>query len=153
MNRPLRGQVVSLHLSGGHRKPNRAVVRATFIEGEGIEGDRHASSRAERQGYQVLLMDEETLTDLALAPGVVRENVTTAGIDLASLSVGQRLGLGGQVVLEISKPCSPCSRMDEVRPGLQKELAGRRGMLASVVRGGSIAVGAPVSVLEGTPSH
>ena len=153
MNRPVRGRVVSLHVSMEHRKPNRTVDRATFIAGVGIEGDRHASSRVERRGYQVLLMDEETLGDLALAPGVVRENVTTAGIDLASLRVGQRLVLGGQVVLEISKPCSPCSRMDEIRPGLQMELAGRRGMLASVVQGGSVAVGAQVSVVEGTPSR
>ena len=116
----IQGQVVSLHLSVAHREPNRLVERATFLEGLGIEGDRHATTRAERRDYQVLLIDRETLDDLDLAPGVVRENVTTSGIELGSLGSGRRLGLGDQVVLEISKPSLPCSRMDEVRRGLRQ---------------------------------
>ena len=84
---------------------------------------------------------------LGLSAGQVRENVTTNGIDFASLAVGQRIALGGQIVLQISKPCAPCSRMDEIRPGLQQELEGRRGMLASVVEGGAVKVGDLVRVL------
>jgi MOSC domain-containing protein YiiM len=37
--------------------------------------------------------------------------------------------------------------MEEIRPGLQAELEGRRGMLASVVRQGSVAVGDSVKLL------
>jgi MOSC domain-containing protein YiiM len=37
--------------------------------------------------------------------------------------------------------CDPCSRMDELRPGLRAELDGKRGMLAHVVEGGEIALG------------
>ena len=140
MNPGAQGQVVSLQLNVGHREPMRVVDRAKFAAGEGIEGDRHATSRVERRDYQVLLMDEETLQALDLPAGVVKENVTTAAIDLASLSAGQRLALGEHVVLEISKPCAPCSRMDEIRPGLRSELEGRRGMLASVVQGGPVSV-------------
>ena len=147
MSKSAAGNVVSLHLNVGHRQPMRVVDSATFIAGQGIENDRHATSRVERQDYQVLLMDNETLEALGLAPAVVRENVTTAGIELASLPMGQRVGLGDQVVLQISKPCLPCSRMDEVRAGLKAELDGRRGMLASVVQGGSVKVGDLVNLL------
>ena len=65
------------------------------------------------------------------------------------LEEGQRLALGGQVVLQITGPCAPCARMDEIRPGLREELEGRRGMLASVVRGGTIRAGDAIEVLEG----
>ncbi len=147
MSLPSRSQVASLWLNVAHRAAMQVVQRANFIAGEGIEGDRHASPRGERQDYQVLLMDEETLAALGLSAGQVRENVTTNGIDLASLAVGQRIALGGQTVLQISKPCAPCSRMDEIRPGLQQELEGRRGMLASVVEGGAVEVGDLVRVL------
>ncbi len=59
------------------------------------------------------------------------------------------MALGGEVVLKITGPCAPCARMDEIRPGLRLELDGKRGMLASVVRGGTIRVGDAISVLEG----
>lgn len=123
------------------------VQDANFIAGQGIEDDRHASAKAERSDFQVLLMDQETLDALDLAPSVVRENVTTSGIDLSSLPSGRTVRLGDEVVLRISKPCPPCSRMDEVRSGLRQELEGRRGMLASVVEGGSVRVGDPVRSL------
>ena len=138
------GPVVSLRLNVGERQPMVVVDTASLVAGLGIEGDRHATPRPERRDHQVLLMDEETLESLSLGPGVVRENVTTGGIDMASVSAGQRLALGPEAVVEISKPCTPCARMDEVRPGLQRELEGRRGMLAWVVQGGSVAVGDPI---------
>jgi len=38
--------------------------------------------------------------------------------------------------------------MDEIRPGLQAQLEGRRGMLASVEQGGPVSVGDTLLVLE-----
>ena len=136
-----------MYLNVGHREPMKDVQGANFIAGQGIEDDRHASTKVERSDHQVLLMDQETLDALDLAPSVVRENVTTSGIDLYSLPSGRTVRLGDEVVLRISKPCPPCSRMDEVRSGLRQELEGRRGMLASVVEGGSVRVGDPVRSL------
>jgi len=142
-------QIASLHLCVGHRLPMQDVGSAKVIAGFGIDGDRHAIRTGARKDRQVLLMDEETLEAFGLSHGEVRENVTTSGIELASLIEGQRLGLGDDVVLEISGHCAPCARMDEIRPGLQQELDGRRGMLASVVRGGTISAGDGIRVLDG----
>ena len=86
---------------------------------------------------------------LGLARGDVRENITTVGIELVSLAEGRRLALGEEVVLRITGPCEPCSRMDEIRPGLQQELEARRGMLATVAQGGTIRVGDGIQVLAG----
>ena len=144
-------QIVSLHLCVGRRLPMQEAESAKVITGFGIEGDRHATRTGPGKDRQVLLMDEETLKALSLSHGEVRENVTTSGIELASLTEGQRLGLGEDVVLEISGHCAPCARMDEIRPGLQQELDGRRGMLASVIRGGAIALGDGIRLLEGKP--
>lgn len=146
-----RGQIVSLHLCVGPREPMKAVDSARLIGGFGIEGDRHATSEGVRTARQVLLMDEETLSALGLAHGQVRENVTTSGLDLISLEKGQRVALGDLAVLEITGPCAPCARMDEIRPGLKDELEGRRGKVAFVVRGGHIKVGDAVRVLAGAP--
>lgn len=100
----------------------------------GFPGDSHARPGSPRQ---ILLMDVETLEALGLSPGAVRENITLQGIPLTDLRPGDRLQVG-EAVLEITRPCTPCGRMDEIRPGLQKALRGQRGMLARVLQGGWI---------------
>jgi MOSC domain-containing protein YiiM len=121
-----------------------AHASARVIEDWGLEGDRHANSGGMRQ---VLLMDEETLSAFGLAAGTVKENITTRGIDLKTLAPGTRLVVGS-AVLELTKSCTPCSRMDEIRPGLREALEGQRGMLARVVQGGLIRVGDPIEIAE-----
>ena len=144
-----RPKIVSLQLCVGHREPMETPESVNVIAGLGIEGDRHATDEGVRKARQVLLMDEETLEAFGLAHGEVRENITTSGIDLAAKPAGAKLALGDEVVLKITGPCAPCARMDEIRQGLRLELDGKRGILASVVRGGTIRVGDSIRVLEG----
>jgi MOSC domain-containing protein YiiM len=137
--------VFSLQLCPGYRQPMSVVESAEAVEQTGLRNDRHANHGSLRQ---VLLVEKETLDVLNLPPGTIKENVTTVGISLMGLGAASRLRIGPDVVLEIVKQCSPCSRMDEIRPGLQRELAGRRGMLARVIKGGVIRRGDPISVTE-----
>ena len=148
MKDPKNGNVVSLTINPAHRDPLDFVSKAKFVAGYGIDGDRHYTEKKERSGYQVLVMDRETIDELDLSIGDTRENVTTSDIDIYSLEPGSKLAIGDEVVLHISKACPPCSRMDEVRPGLMDQLDGRRGMLASVERGGIVSLGDTVRVVE-----
>jgi MOSC domain-containing protein YiiM len=115
-----------------------AVGHAEVVKNLGLKGDTHALPDSSRQ---ILLIEKETLDALTLSPGQVKENITTEGIMLMGLKMNDRLRLGKDVLLEITKPCSPCSRMEEIRPGLRGGLAGKRGMLARVVNGGIVSVG------------
>lgn len=124
------------------------VTGARVIAGLGLEGDKHAVATSNRQ---VLLADREALDEVGVAPGIIKENLTVEGLNVMGLPVGTRLRLGGSAVLEITKLCEPCFRMDEIRMGLKDELVGRRGMVARVVNGGSIRIGDPISVEEAEP--
>ena len=139
-------KVVSLHLSPTQREPNVEVDSAEFVAGKGVEGDRHADGRDDRSGYQVLIIDKETLDELGIAPGVVREQVTTEGIDIVGLKAGQVIAIGDTAEIEVSQPAEPCSRMEEIEPGMQKKLVGRRGMLAAVKSSGTVKVGDSIRV-------
>ncbi len=139
------GSIVSIQLCPGHRKPMTPVSTAEMVGNLGLKGDMHAIADSSRQ---VLLIEKETLDTLGLAPGDVKENITTAGIRLMELPSKTRIRLGADAMLEITKPCSPCHRMDEVRPGLLKEIAGRRGMLARVVAPGVVKKGDAVTVVQ-----
>jgi MOSC domain-containing protein YiiM len=131
----MEASVVSLQLCPGYRKPMRVVAEAEAVEGLGLRSDVHALPDSSRQ---VLLLESETLAELGLSPGEVKENITTAGIRLMSLAHRARIRIGPTVLLEVTKACAPCSRMEEIRPGLLRELAGKRGMLARVVTGGTM---------------
>ncbi len=85
----------------------------------------------------MLLVDLETLQAMDLRPGIIRENITTEGINVNSLALGQELRVG-EIVLKISTICHPCDQLEKVRPGLRREMRGRRGMLCRVVRGGML---------------
>ena len=141
-------RIVSLQLCVGHREPMQFVDQANIITGFGIEGDRHGTSDGVRTARQILLIEEETLQGFGLSYGEVRENVTTAGIDLSSLDIGENVKLGHEVLLRITGLCEPCSRMDEIRSGLRTELNNKRGMLAYVVHGGIIRTGDIIKVMN-----
>ena len=140
------GSIISMRLCVGSRDPMKEVNGANFITGQGMEGDRHLRSDGRRSNRQVLIMDSETLSHFDLLPGQVRENVTVTGLDFSSISAGDKVSLGGDVILEITGDCEPCARMDELRPGLKDEIDGKRGLLAFVEKGGVVSVGAEVGV-------
>ena len=139
------GTVLALQYCPGHRKPMVPVPSTEAVENLGLRNDMHALPDSARQ---ILLLESETLSSLDLRPGELKENITTFGVSLMGLRRGQRLSIGSDVLLAVTKACSPCSRLEEIRPGLITQIAGRRGMLAKVVRGGTIARGDAIHLVE-----
>jgi len=89
---------------------------------------------------QLLWAGKETLDAVDLRPGIIRENITTEGINVNGLGLGEQLRIG-PVLLQVSAVCTPCDQLEKVRPGLRREIYGRRGMLRQVLRGGTIRAG------------
>jgi MOSC domain-containing protein YiiM len=135
---------VSIQTCPGKQLPMRPLESVQLIPG-GIPGDKHFSPGSLRE---LLLIEEETLAEFGLAAGTVRENLTVRGLPLMALPEGTRL-LVGDAELEITKICEPCSFIESLRPGLQAEFEGRRGMLARVLVAGAAKPGDAVAVLAG----
>ncbi len=119
------------------------LVAATLVENHGIAFCAHARPNGVRQ---VLLVDLETLSAMDLQPGILRENITTEGLNVNGLTLGQRLRVG-QTLFEVSAVCTPCDQLEKIRPGLRRELYGRRGMLCRVLEGGTVVRGALIERL------
>lgn len=116
------------------RLPMEELTEVQVVGNSGFDGCAHARPSKSRQ---ILLVDGETLDAMELQPGVLRDNITTSGLNVNSLAIGQQLRVGG-TRLEVSEVCTPCDQMEKIRPGLRKELWGRRGMLCRVIEGGTI---------------
>jgi len=114
--------------------PMEELSEVRALDEAGFEGCAHARPASKRQ---VLLMDRETLEAMDLRPGVIRENITTNGLNVNGLQIGQLLRVG-EARLEVTSVCTPCDLMEAIRPGLRKELWGRRGMLCRILEGGVI---------------
>ena len=124
--------------------PMEELAEVRALGDAGFEGCTHGRPASKRQ---VLLVDRETLDAMDLKPGIIRENITTDGLNVNSLQVGQLLRVG-EARLEVSAVCTPCDQMEAIRPGLRRELWGRRGMLCRVVDGGVIRRGDSIEKLS-----
>jgi MOSC domain-containing protein YiiM len=135
-------RVLHLFRAPNKRAPMEELAAARVMEQSGFEGCAHARPNGKRQ---VLLVDVETLRAMDLQPGIIRENITTEGLHVNALKVGEQLRVG-EVELQVSAVCEPCELMEEIRAGLTMELVGRRGMLCRVLRGGMVRPGDAIEV-------
>ncbi len=137
------GKVLHLFRAPKTRRAMEELASVRVLENVGLEGCAHARPNGKRQ---VLLMDAETLRNFALAPGIARENITTEGLDVNGLAIGQKLRLG-EVQMVVSLVCEPCEQIEALRAGLQAAMVGRRGMLCRVESGGVVKVGDEIELL------
>jgi MOSC domain-containing protein YiiM len=136
------GEVRMLFRKPSSKKPMLSESILEVVEDKGIIGDKSFGSLKR----QVLLVEEEILNKYGLSPGDLRENIVTSNIDLASLGRDTILEIG-EVTLEITGDCAPCSYIDELREGLQEEIRGTRGVLAVIRSGSKLQVGDTIKVV------
>ncbi len=158
------GVLQAIVLRPGRELPAHAVERARAIPGRGLDGDRSAL-RARRPGgskREVTLLQAEHLPLIAawlrrdaIDPLLLRRNLIVAGLNLLSARSPWRdtpvvLHIGEAVVLEITGPCDPCSKMErDLGPGAYNVLRGHGGVTARVLVEGMITVGDRVWLATG----
>ena len=161
------GRIVQLSVKareGRARGLPKRPVPALTITVDGVQGDFNRW-RTEKAGgdpdQAVLLIREETLAELRtegwpIQPGDLGENLTVADLAAGALHPGVQVRLG-QVVLQVSKPCDPCTVLYTLAyvgvdrgAAFLRALQGRRGWFARVLQGGTVRVNTPVQVAEPT---
>jgi len=137
------GRVRSISISSKRGEKKKNVKVAILRKNYGILKDAHAKKDSLRQ---VSLLMWESIKrmrrrGLEVKEGSFAENITTEGINLRKLKKGDRIFIGENVILEVSKigkEClSPCSIYKRVGYCIMP----KEGIFAKVLKGGKIKVG------------
>lgn len=148
---PRAGRVEWIGLRPARDVEIRAVETAVAVTGVGLEGDRYAGGSGKRG---VTLIQAEHLPVIAalsghaeVTPVTLRRNLVVSGIPLIALK-GRRFRVG-EVVLEGTSPCDPCSKMEvALGAGGYNAIRGMGGLCARVIEGGALKLGDAVEWLD-----
>ncbi|MCX5793145.1 MAG: MOSC domain-containing protein [Elusimicrobia bacterium] len=142
------GRIFSINLSAAKGVPKAQARKAVLVKGHGIQDDAHAGTGLR----QVSLLDMESVRGqiadaeakkaaVRIRPGIYAENITTEGVDLAALKLGDKLRVGGTAVLRVTKIGKECHSRCAIYHQVGDCIMPKKGVFAEVVEGGEIAVG------------
>jgi MOSC domain-containing protein YiiM len=150
-NLPRNGRVEWIGLRAKRDAPMVPVAEAVAVAGKGLLGDRYASESGKRG---LTLIQAEHLPVIAALAGhdqvaawLLRRNVVISGLPLIALK-GRRFRIG-EVILEGTDACDPCSRMEAaLGPGGFNAMRGHGGLCARILEGGRFGLGDSLLPIE-----
>ena len=130
---------ISVSAETGSKKEN--VESARLAEDFGIVNDAHAGSER-----QVSLLPFEAFAEVRehvpqIRPGDFAENITTRGLDMSSVSIGDRLTIGASVKLVITHIGKKCHNGCYIKEAVGDCIMPRMGLFARIAAGGTVRVG------------
>jgi MOSC domain-containing protein YiiM len=131
--------------------------------GSGLSGDHIANRKFHGGDDQAVyayaredLDDWQETLGRPLTNGMFGENITTAGVDVTGAVIGERWRIGADVVLEVSRPRTPCRTFSHflgIRGWMNTfTRAGRPGAYLRVVTPGAVRAGDAVRIID-RPAH
>jgi MOSC domain-containing protein YiiM len=142
----MNGTIVAVCISENKGERKKQVPAVKLKEDHGIVGDAHAGPW-HRQVSLLALESIQKMQALGLSvdAGDFAENITTRGIDLPSLPVGERLTLG-DTLLEVTQIGKECHTRCAIYYQAGDCVMPKEGIFARVIEGGVVKPGDPVRV-------
>jgi len=140
------GKLEWIGLRSERRGEINVVEHAEALVELGLQGD-HRCLKTPGSARQVTIISREYIHQIAqqlgmdfIDPVLLRRNLVISGMNMNLLRF-QRLQIG-DVILDTSALCDPCSRMDEnLGKGAASAMFGYGGLCAKIIQGGNITVG------------
>lgn len=128
----------------------RVTPQAIFKKDFGIVGDAHAG----KWHRQVSLLAGESIDTVKeklprLKDGAFAENIITRGLDLASVSVGDSLQIGTDIILEVTQIGKKCHNDGcAIKKQTGDCIMPKEGIFAKVVQGGTAKAADPIQLTQ-----
>jgi MOSC domain-containing protein YiiM len=149
-NRTVLGKVISIHSATAEYKGSirPKVNTLNFIVDHGIENDKFALKDLSKTvmivGQKAYDMANEIGIDLQY--GSLGENIV-ASFDPHMLNVGEKI-LIGEVILEVTEPCTICSHLSIHDKKLPKLVKNDRGVYFKIIESGIVKENFEISKIE-----
>ena len=117
-------------------------------EAHGLLGDAHADCCTHRQVSLLAIESINKMRGLGfdVGPGDFAENLTTQGLELASLPVGTKLAVGKDILLEVTQIGKECHSGCAIYQQIGKCIMPKEGIFARVIYGGCVRVGDRIKI-------
>src|SRR5438876_1201296 len=157
----MEGRIFQLNTSPGGVP--KLPLREAMVGELGLEGDGHCFPDIHGGPERALcLFSLERILELQakghpIFPGAAGENITIVGLEWDKLQPGDRLALGDEVLIEITRYTTPCNSMEALFLDgnyarlSQKANPGYSRVYAKVLQTGRLAIGQPVHLVDGLP--
>jgi MOSC domain-containing protein YiiM len=103
-------KIVAVSKSKKKGTKKKAAAKGILKEDYGLVGDAHADCCTHRQVSLLAMesIDKMRRQGFEVGPGDFAENLTTQGVELLSLSIGTRISVGKDVLLEVTQIGKDC---------------------------------------------
>lgn len=141
-------KIIAVCMSEEKGTKKEAVVEGILKEDYGLVGDAHADCCTHRQVSLLAMESINKVRELGfeVGPGDFAENLTTQGLELASLPPGTRISIGEDVIIEITQIGKECHRGCAIYRQIGKCIMPKEGIFAKVFRGGFVKAGDQVRI-------
>lgn len=142
------GKIHAISISKKKGIPKKNVAEATLKPEWGIIGDAHAGEWHRQVSLLALeSIDKMRAKGAKVNPGAFAENITTKGIDLLELGIGDQIRIGGSL-LEITQIGKECHDRCAIYQIVGDCVMPREGLFAKVINGSDIKIGDDVVSLS-----
>ena len=143
--------VMAVCTSQRRAEPKRNVGKGELRADWGLVGDSHAGPRQPNR-WQISLLAWESVArlnrefGLDALPGSFAENLTSQGLDLSRLKIGDRLRIGEQILLEVEQLGKPLG-IAHTYSFQGHSLLPTEGVFCAVLESGTVVAGDEILVL------
>ena len=150
----MKGRVFSINQSQTKGVVKLPVKEGYLKEGWGLLGDAHSG----KWHRQISFLSWESIKsqnecprikkskDERLKPGDFAENITTQGLNLTGLRVGDKIEIEGKIKVRVTQIGKECHTHCAIYKRVGKCIMPKEGIFAEVLKGGKVKVGDEIRI-------
>lgn len=127
----------------------KEVIEEGYLHQDyGLTNDAHADCDSHRQVSLIAIESINKMQGLGfnVGPGDFAENLTTEGMEIASLPIGTEVHVGKGAILEITQIGKECHIGCAIFQQIGQCIMPKEGVFAKVIRGGVVKAGDEIKV-------